>query len=407
MEPVEVTEFIHRRLTELPHNLDGRDIVTLQTVVLQLHAGVVPRPEAVLPPAELLPAPHGHVALRARLPAAVAHSLARWLGSQALRALTDDLALLRALPALRTTRGPRAQLVLTGGHSLAWLGRGCLGSWTIMILPGVALHTAGLGARPTLGGALAPLADNPVVFCHHCRPDRTNSLHAIHRSRSCNRGLRALRGHLALHGALGLRALLRLLALPGTLGARTHRLAPHVAVPTIQHALGLLTSSCALGRLAVQALLALARIRGAEHRAVRLPALDLATLECLGAARLRAPRLASRNPALRMAGLLTDGLLAAPGAVWHAALPVVVRHQLLPRAAGEIAGVDLQSHCNRPVGQRSRAAPGDRVVVEGLPAGLGHRDPHVTRVAGGQVHVAGAQVAGERGGSEDQSATHG
>lgn len=125
--------------------------------------------------------------------------------------------------------------------------------------------------------------------------------------------LRASESFFADQSTLGLRALLRASAIPGALRRVAHMLAWNVTF-TIQRARWLCASRAALRRGAILSLPLCARILGAEGRAVRSVAINLA----FGVVWLWAAGLALRLLALRAAILIAHRLSAIPCAMWKA-----------------------------------------------------------------------------------------
>mmetsp|Transcript_27254 Transcript_27254/g.65797 ORF Transcript_27254/g.65797 Transcript_27254/m.65797 type:complete len:274 (-) Transcript_27254:7-828(-) len=199
----------------------------------------------------------------------------------------------------------------------------------------------------------------------------------------------AVRGLLADHPALRLRALRGLLALPLALGLRADGGAIQV-IATSELALGLLADGLARGGIAVQGLLPLAGVLGAEHLALRLPALHLALL-VLRRRGLRAPGLALRTVAPGLAVLLADGLGALPGAVGHAALALLLRDQaaVLVVPGGVVAdGVAAGGHHQ---GLLSLHGPGREPCVPFAGGGV-EEGKRLTRQLDGHPHVPGGGV---------------
>mmetsp|Transcript_12610 Transcript_12610/g.30103 ORF Transcript_12610/g.30103 Transcript_12610/m.30103 type:complete len:277 (+) Transcript_12610:709-1539(+) len=219
---------------------------------------------------------------------------------------------------------------------------------------GVAVHIASLHTLAAGGRARAPVAVRPTGYTVLRLAFADNGLIVLGRSQSVGLGI-ALRRLLAHHVAMRVRACLGLLALESADRIRAHglTLVPQVVVAH-EATLRLFAAGLALGpRLAVQSLLATADvILRAIHRAHGLVTVDVAALQ-LVLVHLRASGLAVTRLAHGFAILLTHRLGAVPRAMRYAALPHVIRQQLLTRSP---VGVPLTK-------SRSALVPGHRGLL--------------------------------------------
>mmetsp|Transcript_25139 Transcript_25139/g.64299 ORF Transcript_25139/g.64299 Transcript_25139/m.64299 type:complete len:286 (+) Transcript_25139:498-1355(+) len=230
----------------------------------------------------------------------------------------------------RAARGPSAHSPITPIVGLAAGGvlRPGLGCLAVLLGRRSATDVAVPVAVPALGGAAAPLAHDPL------RLPQDRALRSADRLVPVLPGGRhshvladgTFRWLLTLHGALRAGALLWPLTMPLTFRLWANCLAPHAVVAAVHGALRILTTSGTLGRVAIESLGTVADVLlGAKHSAVRLSALDLAPLvRCR--TQLGAARLALRHTTNRLAILLADWLRTLPGAVGHATLSLVQRH---------------------------------------------------------------------------------
>mmetsp|Transcript_5489 Transcript_5489/g.12073 ORF Transcript_5489/g.12073 Transcript_5489/m.12073 type:complete len:342 (-) Transcript_5489:15-1040(-) len=254
-------------------------------------------------------------------------------------------------------------------------------SSAILLVPRAALHLPRVGSLTAGSGAHTPGASLPLGISKLCF---TRAAHDAVIGRQSRDLIIALWRLLAHHLAIRLGALLRLLALPVADWLRAHGLALQSVVAQ-ESALGLLASSVALGPLAIQGLAPLADVFRAEHSALGSGTLHLARVQMLRG-QLGASRLALGPVALGLAILLADWLRAVPCAVRHAAVALVIRHQLAVLALGlhrDMRGGPSRVHRNVSLQHCGTCRGGvallcrSRVPVEGLLLGQGDRDPDV------------------------------
>mmetsp|Transcript_54224 Transcript_54224/g.116410 ORF Transcript_54224/g.116410 Transcript_54224/m.116410 type:complete len:249 (+) Transcript_54224:456-1202(+) len=245
---VEIPKLECLQLAKVSNNLQRRDVVTLNSTVLQLRRGVVARLKHHTPPREFLPPVQSHSAFLASGRMADALFLCLRLVPEALLPVALDTTSLDALAALVAASAPQADLVLAMHNILAGLGTGWLRLGAKSLVTRAANYLASLRASATLRRASPPQACLPLRLLHvglllpHDELVRSRGRHT--------HGRVALGRRFALHAALGLRAGgLGTLPLAGR--GRAHRLAPEGAVPTIDAALGFLAMGRALRSYAI------------------------------------------------------------------------------------------------------------------------------------------------------------
>mmetsp|Transcript_34604 Transcript_34604/g.83516 ORF Transcript_34604/g.83516 Transcript_34604/m.83516 type:complete len:228 (+) Transcript_34604:736-1419(+) len=217
------------------------------------------------------------------------------------------------------------------------------------MVSGAALGRACLLAHTARAGACGPLAQIPLRLLP-ARGLRSDRLVAIlgRRNRDVPGIACTIGGRLTYHVALRMGTLQRLFAIPvadwiGTDSLASHTTAAHRG--TIHGAFGLIATCTALGRFAVQSLLTLAWVFWAKHGTVRFSTIDLAPLECIRRAKLRATCLTLRNRAIRLAILLANRIGTIPSAMGNTAHSLVhrdhrcARLQLLGLATSTMVGL--------------------------------------------------------------------
>mmetsp|Transcript_62829 Transcript_62829/g.168613 ORF Transcript_62829/g.168613 Transcript_62829/m.168613 type:complete len:323 (-) Transcript_62829:5-973(-) len=315
----------------------------------------------MLPTVEIASTPHPHLALRAS--GSTPHAL-RYRSrsvSQALRTLANHLPCSLSWTAFGTAGSPLTHFEIAAADFRASLAGNWTASWAVVVQPRIAFHMSRLIPIATARRTPAPVANNPLVVRSLRRSDWANRLHTVCWGRDAHSVLAARRSNFALHSALRLRTRRRLLAFPLALRTRAHCLTSELTAPTIQHAMGLLTSGRALRGLTIQRLLPFTWVRRTEHRAVGLPALHLAPLHPVPGRRgLGAPGLALGDGALGVAVLLADRLSAFPGAMGDAALAFFEGND----GGHGTVGYLQRPHGHRPRGQLHDAHPLHRVVPD-------------------------------------------